>query len=63
MTFVSNFNNECGSNIEKMYTVEVVDFEGGISRVNVSAFDAEDAQCQAANMVENADYTCVLFAE
>lgn len=64
MTCVSNsFMDYNSVDVEKFYTVEVVDFDGGVYCVQVMAYNAEDAQCMAADMVENADYTCVLFAE
>lgn len=49
--------------MEKAYTIEVVDFDGYAQTIIVYAYNAADAQREAADMVGNADYTSVLFAE
>ena len=63
MTHVSNFFNENSNNIEKIYLIEVVDFDGITTSVEVYAYNAEEAQSQAAEIVGNADYTSVIYSE
>ena len=63
MTFVSNHFAECVSSVERIYTVEVVDFEGGSECVEVLARSASEAHEIAASSVGNADYTNILFFE
>lgn len=65
MTFVSNYfiGAECESAVEKIFSVEVVTFDGDSEIVEVMAFDASQAHCLAASLVDNADYSNILFAE
>lgn len=63
MTHVCNIYNENNANnIERLYIVEVVTFDGEVEQVEVYAYNAEDAQAQAADIVENADYTSVVYS-
>ena len=60
MTHVCNIFNEENNNIEKIYQIEVVDFEGNATSVEIIATSAEDAMEEAADIVGNADYTSVI---
>lgn len=64
MTHVCNIYNENNANnIERLYIIEVITFEGEVEQVEVYAYNAEEAQTQAAEMVDNADYTSVIYSE
>lgn len=63
MTHVCNIYNENNANIERLYIVEVVTFDGEAVNVEVYAYNSDEAQAQAADMVENADYTSVIYSE
>lgn len=63
MTHICNTFNDYATKVEKAYTIEVVDFDGYAQTIIVYAYNAADAQREAAEMVGNADYTSVLFAE
>lgn len=63
MTHVCNIFSEVAANIEKIYTIEVVTFDGEAVSVEVFAYNAEEAQAQAAEIVGNADYTSVICSE
>lgn len=62
MTHICNTFNDYATKVEKAYTIEVVDYDGNATTIVVYAYNAADAQQQAADSVENADYTSVLFA-
>ena len=62
MTHICNAFNDFATKKEKAYTIEVVDFDGMATTLVVYAFNAEEAQQEAADSVENADYTTVLFS-
>ena len=62
MTHICNTFSDYAPKKEKAYTIEVVDFDGIATLVDVYAYNAEEAQQQAADSVENADYTIILFA-
>ena len=63
MTYVSNLFNEVSNKVEKLYQVEVVDFDGLATIVEVLATSAAEAQAEAAEIVGEADYTSVIFVE
>lgn len=63
MTYVSNLFNEVSNKVEKLYQVEVVDFDGIATIVEVLATSAAEAQAEAAEIVGEADYTSVIFVE
>ncbi len=63
MTHVCNIFSENANNIEKLYIIEVVDFDGIATSVEVYAYNAEEAQAEAAEIVGNADYTSVIYCE
>ena len=48
MTHVSNLFNEVSNKVEKLYQVEVVDFDGIATIVEVLATSAAEAQAEAA---------------
>ncbi len=52
--FALNSNDEL-----RIFTVEVITFDGDSEIVEVEAYDADEAQAQAAALVDNADYTMV----
>ena len=52
--FTSNYDNELRS-----YTIEVITFDGESYTCEIEAENAEEAQAQAASLVEDADYTMV----
>ena len=52
--FTSNYDNELRS-----YTIEVITFGGESYTFEIEAENAEEAQAQAASLVEDADYTMV----
>ncbi|MBD5421442.1 MAG: hypothetical protein HDR49_00210 [Bacteroides sp.] len=62
MTHICNTFSDYATKIEKAYTIEVVDYDGIATIVDVYAYNAEEAQQQAADSVENADFTTILFA-
>lgn len=49
--------------MEKIFQVEVVDFDGIAVDVEVMAYTAAEAEEIALSMVENADYANVHFAD
>ena len=59
----SYFSENFCSLSEKLYTVEVVNFEGLCNTVTVFACNSIDAQLYAANLFDNVDYTNVMFCE
>ena len=61
MTYVSNLFNEVSNKVEKLYQVEVVDFDGFATIVEVLATSA--AEAEAAEIVGEADYTSVVYVE
>ena len=63
MTYVSNLFNEVSNKVEKLYQVEVVDFDGIATIVEVLATSAAEAQAEAAEIVGQADYTSVVYVE
>lgn len=63
MTYVSNLFNEVSNKVEKLYQVEVVDFDGIATIVEVLATSAAEAQAEAAEIVGEADYTSVVYVE
>lgn len=63
MTHVCNTFNDYATMVEKAYTIEVVDFDGYAQTIIVYAYNANDAQREASEIVGNVDYTSVLFAE
>ena len=63
MTYVSNLFNEVSNTVEKLYQVEVVDFDGIATIVEVLATSAAEAQAEAAEIVGQADYTSVVYVE
>ena len=63
MTYVSNLFNEVSNKVEKLYQVEVVDFDGLTTIVEVLATSAAEAQAEAAEIVGEADYTSVVYVE
>ena len=63
MTYVSNLFNEVSNKVEKLYQVEVVDFDGLATIVEVLATSAAEAQAEAAEIVGEADYTSVVYVE
>lgn len=63
MTYVSNLFNEVSNKVEKLYQVEVVDFDGIATIVEVLATSAAEAQAEAAESVAEADYTSVVYVE
>ena len=63
MTHVSKLYNENSKNKKKIYLIEVVDFDGIATSVEVYAYNAEEAQSQAAEIVGNAYYTSVIYSE
>ena len=63
MTYVSNLFNEVSNKVEKLYQVEVVDFDGFATIVEVLATSAAEAQAEAAEIVGEADYTSVVYVE
>lgn len=63
MTYVSNLFNEASNKVEKLYQVEVVDFDGIATIVEVLATSAAEAQAEAAEIVGEADYTSVVYVE
>ena len=63
MTHVSNLFNEVSNKVEKLYQVEVVDFDGIATIVEVLATSAAEAQAEAAEIVGEADYTSVVYVE
>ena len=63
MTYVSNLFNEVSNKVEKLYQVEVVDFDGIATIVEVLATSAAEAQAEAAEIVGQADYTSVVYGE
>lgn len=63
MTYVSNLFNEVSNKVEKLYQVEVMDFDGIATIVEVLATSAAEAQAEAAEIVGEADYTSVVYVE
>ena len=63
MTYVSNLFNEVSNKVEKLYQVEVVDFDGIATIAEVLATSAAKAQAEAAEIVGEADYTSVVYVE
>lgn len=58
--FSNSAFNVLNSNDElRIFTVEVITFDGDSETVEVEAYDADEAQAQAAALVDNADYTMV----
>lgn len=63
MTHVINTFAEIENNIEKIYGVEIVTFDGEIYNAEVLAYNADEAQQLAAEMYNDVDYTSILYCE
>lgn len=63
MTFVMNSSViaslPTSRDILKEFWVEVILFDGESESVTVYAYSEDEAQCQAASMFDNVDYTMV----
>lgn len=59
----SKFFSLVSDNELHQYQVEVITYDGDSETVYLEARDADEAQQMAANLVANADYTMVQFAQ
>ncbi len=58
MTAISNsFSSPFISNGLKYFTIEIVTFDGEHFIEEIEAYDAEEAQAEAASMYDDVDYT------
>ena len=55
----SNFNAYNSSNVLRIYTIEVITFDGDSHIFEIEAYDGDEALNIAASMVGDADYAMI----